>query len=224
MCGRYTLRARLNLLLPLYAAESRIAWEPRFNIAPTQPVVAVRALPESSSRELVLLRWGLIPSWAEDARIGNRMINARAETLAEKPSFKTALKRRRCLILADGFYEWKKAGKTKQPYFIRRKDDRPFPFAGLWDRWRKSDPPIESCTIITTSANALLSELHERMPVILSEADAQVWLDQEIEQPEPLLPLLAPYQGDDMHASLVSTLVNSPQHDSPECLDPPRPQ
>lgn len=220
MCGRYTLRTRLNQLLLFSTAESQIEWEPRFNIAPTQQVAALRSGLDPLSRELVLLRWGLIPTWADDPKIGNRMINARAETVAEKPSFKSALKRRRCLVLADGFYEWKKEGKSKQPYFIRMQGDRPFAFAGLWERWSKSGSPIESCSIITTSANALMSELHHRMPVILSEADADVWLDQGIEQPEPLLSLLDPYPDDEMEAYPVSTLVNSPKNESSQCIEP----
>ncbi len=220
MCGRYTLRTRLNQLLDLYAAGSQIEWEPRFNIAPTQQVVAVRATPDADARELVLLRWGLVPFWADDPKIGNRMINARAETLAEKPSFKNALKRRRCLILADGVYEWRKEGTSKQPYFIHMKDDRPFALAGLWERWKKSDPPLETCTIVTTSANSLLSDLHDRMPVILTDADAAVWLDPEIEQPEPLLSLLDPYPDDEMEAYPISTLVNSPKNETSKCIEP----
>lgn len=220
MCGRYTLRTHLNQLLQLYAAKSQVEWKPRYNIAPTQQVAAVRSLPDSTSRELVLLRWGLVPAWADDLKIGSRMINARAETLAEKPSFKTALRRRRCLVLADGFYEWRTEGQSKQPFCIRMKDARPFAFAGLWERWTKSGSPIETCTIITTNANTLMSELHDRMPVILSPAAADVWLDQEIEQPELLLSLLGPYPDDEMEAYPVSTLVNSPKNESSECIVP----
>ncbi|ODA28648.1 SOS response-associated peptidase [Planctopirus hydrillae] len=220
MCGRYTLRTHLNQLLQLYAAKSQVEWKPRYNIAPTQQVAAVRSLPDSTSRELVLLRWGLVPAWADDPKIGSRMINARAETLAEKPSFKTALRRRRCLVLADGFYEWRTEGQSKQPFCIRMKDARPFAFAGLWERWTKSGSPIETCTIITTNANTLMSELHDRMPVILSPAAADVWLDQKIEQPELLLSLLGPYPDDEMEAYPVSTLVNSPKNESSECIVP----
>ncbi len=220
MCGRYTLRTQLNRLLQIYAAESEVQWEPRYNIAPTQNAAAVRPVPDSTSRELVLLHWGLIPSWADDPKIGNRMINARGETVAEKPSFKNALKHRRCLVLADGFYEWRKDGKTRQPYFIRMKDEGPIAFAGLWERWKKNGLAIESCTIITTSANTLMSELHDRMPVILSKSDIDIWLDQKIDQPESLLPLLDPYPDDEMEAYPVSTLVNSPKHDSNECIEP----
>lgn len=219
MCGRYTLRARLNQLLQIYAAESDVELEPRYNIAPTQDVAAVRSTADSPSRELVLLHWGLIPSWANDPKIGNRMINARGETVAEKPSFRTALKRRRCLVLADGFFEWKKEGKSKQPYFIRMKDEGPIAFAGLWEHWNKNGLTIESCTIITTSANKLMSELHDRMPVILSGNDIDVWLDRKVEDSETLLPMLDPYPDDEMEAYPVSTLVNSPKNESSECIE-----
>lgn len=220
MCGRYTLRTRLNQLGTLFSFEPPNELPARYNIAPTQSVAAVRNTPDGGGKKLAFLRWGLIPSWATDKAIGNRLINARAETLAEKPSFKHALKRRRCLILADGFYEWKTSGKNKQPYFIQMKDGRPFAFAGLWERWSKSETAIESCTIITTSPNSLLAELHNRMPVILSEQAAHLWLDPEIEQPEPLTSLLVPYSEDEMIAYPVSTLVNSPKHDSSDCIEP----
>lgn len=220
MCGRYTLRTRLNLLLELYAAESQIEWEPSFNIAPTQDVLALRGFPDARGRELVLLKWGLVPSWADDPKIGNRMINARAETIAAKPSFKTSLKRRRCVILADGFFEWRKKDKVKQPYFIHMNHDRPFAFAGLWESWKKVNPPLESCTIITTTPNALMSTLHDRMPVILDHDAIQTWLDPNIEQPEKLLGLLRPYPEQDMEAYPVSSLVNSPRNNASECVKP----
>jgi putative SOS response-associated peptidase YedK len=218
MCGRYTLRTRLNKLLQIYAANPEFDCEPRYNIAPTQQVVAVRTKPSSPDREMVLLKWGLVPAWADDLRIGNRMINARAETLAEKNSFKTALKRRRCLVLADGFYEWIKEGKIKQPYFIHMKDDRPFAFAGLWDRWSKSEPPVESCTIITTTANSLMAPLHDRMPVILTEDAVSLWLDPKFEDPLALASLLAQYPDEEMEAYPVSTVVNSARHEAADCV------
>ncbi|MFO0898004.1 MAG: SOS response-associated peptidase [Pirellulales bacterium] len=162
MCGRFTLRQVPHewvkqLALPIFS--------PRYNIAPTQQVLAIRQ--REGIREAVELRWGLIPSWADDPKIGNRLINARAETVATKPAFRQAYKRRRCLILADGFYEWQKQGKTKQPYFIHRPDDQPFAFAGLWEWWKGNVLEIASCTIITTEANELMRPLHDRMPVIL---------------------------------------------------------
>lgn len=220
MCGRYTLRARLNQLLQIYGAQSEVELTPRYNIAPTQDVAAVRSTADANARELVLLHWGLIPSWAKDPKIGNRMINARGETVAEKPSFRTAFKRRRCLVLADGFYEWRKEGKAKQPYYIRMKDEMPIAFAGLWEHWKGNGLTIESCTIITTSANQLMSELHDRMPVILSGQDIDTWLDQTIDDPEILQPMLDPYPDDEMEAYPVSTLVNSPKHETSECIEP----
>ena len=220
MCGRYTLRARLNQLLQIYGAQSDVELEPRYNIAPTQDVAAVRATSDATARELVRLHWGLIPSWADDPKIGNRMINARGETVAKKPSFRSAFKRRRCLVLADGFYEWRKEGKTKQPYYIRMKDQASIAFAGLWERWKKNGLEIESCTIITTSANQLMSELHDRMPVILSGQDIDTWLDPTINDAETLQPMLDPYPSEEMEAYPVSTLVNSPKNESNECVEP----
>ncbi|MCA9077100.1 MAG: SOS response-associated peptidase [Planctomycetaceae bacterium] len=220
MCGRYTLRARLNQLLQLYRVNSSLNWEPRYNIAPSQQVMAIRNQPDGRNREAVLLRWGLIPPWADDPRIGYKMINARAETIAEKPSFKHALKRRRCLIITDGYYEWRKEGTTKQPYFIHMSDESLFVFAGLWEHWKKEDPPIDSCTIITTSPNELMAPLHNRMPVILPPDSAETWLDPDIEGPELLTTLLQPYPEDTLEAYPVSTLVNSPKHESSDCVEP----
>lgn len=225
MCGRYTLRARLNELLAFFAAESQLDWLPRFNIAPTQPVAVVRLVTASGVgnscvRELALLRWGLVPRWADDPAVGNRLINARAETIAEKPSFREAFQKRRCLVLADGFYEWRTSGRDKQPYFIRRKDDRPFAFAGLWERWTKADRPLETCTIITTEPNALMAGLHDRMPVILPNDAARRWLELDGSDLRTVQPLLVPYPHDDLEAYPVDTLVNSPKHDRPECIAP----
>jgi putative SOS response-associated peptidase YedK len=220
MCGRYTLRSRLNELLQFYAIESQLRWEPRFNIAPSQSIPVIRNDPGSDKRALATLRWGLIPSWANGLRIGRHSINARAETIAHKPSFQQALESRRCLVPADGFYEWKKSGKNKQPYFIQMADQRPFVFAGLWERWTKSLPAVESCTIITTPANALLAGIHDRMPAILSEAAAMLWLDRNVEDADVLASFLVPYPADAMVAYPVSTLVNAPQHDSTDCIRP----
>ena len=220
MCGRFTLRTRLNRLLEVYAVESQFDWEPRFNIAPSQPIPVIRNDAGGDKRELAALRWGLIPSWATDVHIGNRLINARAETLAVKPSFRQALKSRRCLVLADGFYEWKHSGKSKQPYFIRMKDEQPFVFAGLWERWTKEEPAIESCTIITTTPNALMADLHDRMPAILPESAAMEWLNRKEEDTDLLTSLLVAYPAEEMVAYPVSTFVNSPQHDSADCIEP----
>lgn len=196
---------------------------PRFNVAPSQPVPVVRLAPQQPQpqRELVWLRWGLIPSWAKDPAIGNRMINARAETVAEKPAYRAALRRRRCLVAADGFYEWQRTGKRKQPYFIRMRDDRPFALAGLWEAWEGPDhSSIESCTLLTTEPNELLRPIHDRMPVILAADDYPRWLDPAAEEPGRLAPLLRPYPGGEMVAGPVSTFVNSPANEGPKCIEP----
>ena len=162
----------------------------------------------------MFLHWGLVPSWADDPKIGNRMINARAETAADKPSFRTAMRRRRCLIVADGFYEWQTIGKRRQPMYIHMRDGRPFAFAGLWESWEGADhSALESCTILTTSANDLVRPIHDRMPVIIAPADYARWLDPAVQQAEPILPLLRPYPAEEMEAYAVSTRVNSPARD-----------
>lgn len=221
MCGRFTLRAQINQVLSeLGITSPPPPWTPRFNIAPTQRVMAVRAVSGSPTPEATLFRWGLIPSWAKDTKIGASLINARSETVAEKPSFRTAFKKRRCLVLADGFYEWKKNGKEKQPYFIHRADGQPLLFAGLWDRWTQGEEPIESCTIITTTPNELMEPLHDRMPVILTLEESRFWLDDEVESPAPLQQLLDPYPADEMEAYPVASMVGSVKNDSPECVLP----
>ena len=171
-------------------------------------------------RELALLRWGLVPSWAKDPSIGNRMINARAETVATKPSYRAAFKRRRCLVPADGYYEWKKTGKAKQPYLIRLQDERPFAMAGLWESWQDAGgAALQTFTIITTEANEATCDIHNRMPVILSPGDYPLWLDPEFERAEQLQELLQPYDSHAMRLDPVSTYVNSPRNDSPECIE-----
>jgi putative SOS response-associated peptidase YedK len=193
---------------------------PRFNIAPTQSLAVVREAVKGD-RRFDWLRWGLIPSWAKDPAIGNRTINARAETVAEKPAFRSAFRRRRCLVLADGYYEWRKEGKTKQPFYIRMRDEGPFAFAGLWERWSPDggeENLLETCTLITTDANELTRSIHDRMPVILSPDDYANWLDPQFDDREELLSLLCPYDSKVMQADPVSTHVNSPKHDDPECV------
>jgi putative SOS response-associated peptidase YedK len=195
----------------------------RFNIAPSQPVAALRVLDDDDRPRLSMLRWGLIPSWANDPSIGNRMINARAETVHEKPSFRSAFRRRRCLVLADGYYEWKKleASGKKQPYYIRMQDDGPFAFAGLWESWQdKSGTPLETCTIVTTAANELTRSLHPRMPVILESYDYDAWLQAGESELDYLRTRLAPYRSDAMIVIPVSTIVNSPRNDTAECIRP----
>ena len=190
MCGRYTLATPVNDLAERFEIDEYPSpITPSYNIAPTQEVAAV--LVEEEKRKLQMLRWGLIPAWADDPSIGNRMINARSETVAEKPSFRKAFKDRRCLVLTDGFYEWQRTPDGKQPYYIHMKDGSPFAFAGLWESWRDGEE-IRSCTIITTEANQLVGEVHSRMPVILPPEDYEVWLDPEFEEKEALTSLLRP--------------------------------
>lgn len=222
MCGRFTLRAPASQIAEAFSLFEVEPFTPRFNVAPTQAVAAVRAVPSATQveRQFAWLRWGLVPSWAKDPSIGNRMINARAESVAEKPAFRAALRRRRCLVLADGFYEWQRTGKQKQPYFIRFRDNRPFAFAGLWETWEGPDHSvIESCTILTTDPNGLMSSIHNRMPVILGPQDYDRWLDPKLEKPEPLLPLLKPYPSDELEAYPIRPYVNSPTRDDPKCIE-----
>jgi putative SOS response-associated peptidase YedK len=223
MCGRFTLTAGpldLSSMFPLF---SGIQWDPRYNIAPTQMVLAVRTKPESKDLEAVRLRWGLVPSWADSPKIGYRLINARSETVSQKPAFRTAFRRRRCVILADGYYEWQKLGEEKQPYYIHQPDSKPFAMAGLWERWdhpESESPAIESCTIITTDANESLRAIHDRMPVILPKEELSVWLDGAVQEPALLTGLLRPAPNDRMTAYAVSTVVNSPKNDGPACIAP----
>ena len=222
MCGRYTLSDPGDLVTELgVEVQGDLGLEPRYNIAPTQSVPAVRQRAEDGARELWLFHWGLIPYWAKEASIGNRMINARSETAAEKPSFRNAFKRRRCLILTDGFYEWVKMGKGKQPHHIHFEGRRPFVFAGLWEYWSKGpEGPIESCTILTTEANETIQPLHHRMPVILDREHWDLWLDPTVSEREVLQPLLKPYAEGALRYEPVSKLVNNPRNDVPQCLDP----
>ena len=196
---------------------------PRFNIAPAQAVSVVRMNPREREprRELVALRWGLIPGWAKDPAIGNRMINARAETVAEKPAYRVAFRRRRCLVPADGFYEWQRIGGKKQPYFIHMRDDGPFGLAGLWESWEGPDHSlIESFTVLTTEPNDVVRPIHNRMPVILNESDYSLWLDPAVKDPGVLAPLLKPYPADSMESYGVGSEVNNPRHDGASCVEP----
>ena len=236
MCGRFTLTADLKKVAERFGVPPLPDWRPchpglkpipghlsstlgpRYNIAPSQSVIVVG---DDGKRYLKPMRWGLIPSWAKDPSIGSRMINARAETLAEKPAFRAALKKRRCIIPADGFYEWQKLGKVKQPVHIVLKSREPFGFAGLWEHWKSPDgEEILSCTIITTVANELLKAVHDRMPVILTRDAEGVWLDPKIQEPEKLLPLLKQYPADQIKYYSVSREVNSPAVDKPSNIEP----
>jgi putative SOS response-associated peptidase YedK len=220
MCGRYTLTAEPALLEDRFACRlSNVPYRTSYNIAPGQEVMAV--VKAEAELRAGSLRWGLVPAWAKDPKIGYRMINARAETAAEKPSFRRALRQRRCLILADGFYEWRRAGRQKTPMYIRLRSGEPFAFAGLWEWWHGPDGiPLSSCAILTTGANALMQPIHHRMPVILDRAAESLWLDNEITEPQALLPVLAPFDAEAMDAYEVSSEVNSARHNSPACIAP----
>lgn len=219
MCGRYTLKTPIDVLVEHFGIEEYpTSLIPSYNIAPTQEVAAV--VEEDEQRKLEAFRWGLIPSWAKDPAIGNKMINARAETVSEKPSFRSAFKRRRCLIVADGFYEWQKMDNGKQPYHFKMRDSSPFAFAGLWETWDKEGEEIRSCSIITTEANDLMSEIHHRMPVILPPENYGTWLDPGFEEKEALMDLLRPYPSDGMEAYPVSRRVNRPSNNEPGVVEP----
>jgi putative SOS response-associated peptidase YedK len=219
MCGRYVRRTPLQHVLELFGAlpdPPEMLAEPSYNVAPTQYVPAVR-LGNDGQRRIVLLKWGLIPAWANDPAIGNRMINARAETVADKPAFRDAFRRRRCILPADGFYEWKRDGRHNQPYYIHRADDQPFGLAGLWERWAGGPEVIESCTILTTSPNDLMRPIHDRMPVILSAADYDPWLDPRSDLAH-LASLLGPFPDGELATQPVSPYVNDPKHNDQKCL------
>ncbi len=223
MCGRYVLTTPGEVLAELFEVPQPVELAARYNIAPTQAVPIVRAA-EAGGREMVLVSWGLVPHWAKERAIGNRLINARAESLAEKPAFRASFKHRRCLIPADGFYEWKAEAGGKQPYFLHLAGGGPFAFAGLWSSW--TDPatqaPLDSCAIVTTTPNALAATVHDRMPAILPRERHALWLDTGSYDPVALGALLAPIPADAMAAFPVSKRVNSPANEDPRCIEPLR--
>ncbi|MEK3889590.1 SOS response-associated peptidase [Bacillus sp. FSL K6-3431] len=219
MCGRYSLFVNSEQLMERFNLDlsEKFILEERYNIAPSQDVFAL--VGSNTGKRAGKLKWGLVPSWAKDPKIGYKMINARAETVNEKPSFKKLLKRRRCIIIADGFYEWKKEAATKLPYRFQLKTREPFAFAGLWDRWESDGQLIHSCTIITTEANAVVKDIHDRMPVILTKEAEEVWLDRSLEDDAYLKGLLRPYAAEEMEKYQVSSLVNSPKNDTKEIIN-----
>ena len=222
MCGRYRLSRRKQLVEEYFDTESdEPEWTPRYNIAPSQPVPVIRQNPKEPRRELSLMRWGLIPSWAKDASVAARMINARSETAGTKPAFRDPLTNRRCLIPADGFYEWQRTGKVKQPYCFEVNDGELFAFAGLWDHWK--DPSgqwIKSCSILTTTQNVVASAVHDRMPVILDRTDYDLWLDPGMKNVDALSEMLRPYDARMMRCYPVSGRVNHVANDDAECAKP----
>lgn len=221
MCGRYFLTHPGDVLTAELGLESAVTVEARFNIAPTQQVPIVRRSARGG-RELVLARWGLVPFWAKDPAIGNRLINARAESLGEKPSFRDAFRKHRCLIPASGFYEWQKKDGGKQPWVLRRPDGGPMTFAGLWSRWRDraTGDELESCAIVTTAPNEVAAAVHDRMPVILDEPARALWLDPEAEPARDLPAILAPSPPEELEAFPISLRVNNPRNDDAACLEP----
>jgi putative SOS response-associated peptidase YedK len=219
MCGRFTLHTPPDVLREHFGLdESPQHVEASYNITPSQEIVAVRET--DGRREVVPLRWGLIPSWSKDIRTGNRMINARAETVAVKPAYRAAFRRRRCLIPADGFYEWRQAEGGKQPYHIRMRNGGVFAFAGVWERWVGYDERIESCSILVTEANDTIRPVHDRMPVIVSPEDYGQWLDPSLADAERLTGLLRPYPASAMVAYPVTRRVNNPANNDPGCIEP----
>ncbi len=228
MCGRFTLRTSAESLASLFAGLSFPPLVPRYNIAPTQEVLCLRESP-NGSKEAVFLRWGLVPAWAQDLKIGAHMINARAETVATKPAFRSAYRHRRCLILADGFYEWQKSSNGKQPYYIKPTHRPLFCFAGLWESWAdsttpKSDNPkstniIQTCSIITTAPNDLMATIHDRMPVILDEPGQQLWINRDSSS-NVLQQLLIPCPITDIRIDPVGKQVNKAGNNDPGCIEP----
>lgn len=220
MCGRFDLHLPRELLAEIFGINIVQDIKPRYNIAPTQQVAVIRITPDGI-KHLDSLKWGLIPSWAKDPHIGSRMINARSETVDFKPAFRTALKHRRCIIPANGFYEWREVGSKKHPLYVKLRDESPMMFAGLWAYWKSPEyEVIESCTILTTTTNELIKPLHDRMPVILEPKDIDLWLEPNVTDPEQLKPLFKPYPSELMEMYPVSDLVNSPRNDTPDLINP----
>lgn len=218
MCGRFSLSTDLTTLKEKFQFIFADEMQPRYNIAPGQTILTV--VQEEANRVGKPMRWGLVPFWAKDHKIGYKMINARAETIHEKPSYRHSFQRKRCLILADGFYEWKKEGAQKKPFRFQLKNREPFAFAGAWDRWSKGENTLFSCTIITTTPNDLTKDVHDRMPVILPEDAYDLWLNPDSTDTEYLKSLLLPYPSGEMESYAVSTLVNSPKNDHPAIIEP----
>ncbi len=220
MCGRFVQYSDPEIYASHFDLDSFHEAVPRYNVAPTQPVLAVRRSSDGK-RELIPLRWGLVPSWSKGPDSRFQMINARVETVASKPAYRNAFKHQRCLIPAEGFYEWKAEQRGKTPYLIRREDHAPFAMAGLWERWHgEGTEALESCTIIVTEANALVSGIHERMPVILPTAHYAAWLDPDNTDQDTLLAMLKPIGPEDWTMHPVSRRVNSPRNDGPELIEP----
>jgi putative SOS response-associated peptidase YedK len=220
VCGRYALHADAERLVRIFEL-SQLPRDlvPRYNVAPTQQVAVVRAVP-GGGRELVGMRWGLVPSWSDGPGTGPPMINARAETARDRPAFRSALTRRRCLVPADGFYEWKRLGRRSLPHYVHPPGDGPFALAGLWERWEKAGKAVLSCTILTTAPNAAVAPIHDRMPVVLAPRDFALWLDPAVPDPEAVGPLLVPCPPEWTVVEPVGPAVNDPRREGPELIRP----
>ncbi|MGB5131252.1 MAG: SOS response-associated peptidase [Steroidobacteraceae bacterium] len=219
MCGRYAFFSPAEAVKRTFALDLLPELAPRYNIAPTQSVAALRVV-EEGRRSLVMLHWGLVPHWAKERAIGNRMINARSETLADKPAFRDAFRRRRCLVLADGWYEWQAAPGGKQPWFVRLRDPGPIAFAGLWEKWK--DPAgelLESCTIVTCDASESIRKIHDRMPVVLPKESWDRWMDPAFSDTGTLSKILGPYDAKSLRGWQVSRLVNAPKNQGPKLIE-----
>lgn len=224
MCGRYVLKRKdLEEMLRQFGIRSLEEFHSRYNIAPTTTVPAIRTK-QDGQREAAGLRWGLVPSWAKDASAGARLCNARAEGIADKPAFRHAFRKKRCVVPASGFYEWQTLGRMKLPWYFARTDEAPLPFAGLWETWKRPDGAwLDTCSLITTSANGVVGRVHNRMPVILDESAIDSWLDPQIQDPVALMPLLRPYPETRMTGIPVNPRVNRIENEGPECLEPAEP-
>lgn len=221
MCGRFTNAVPFEVVSGRINAELKeVSYytQPRFNIAPTQPVPCIR-FSQQSQWYVELIRWGLVPAWADDTKVGYKMINARAETVDQKPAFRTSFRRRRCLVVADGWYEWQLVESAKQPYHLHFADRRPIGFAGLWDTWRKGESPLETCTIITTGACPETEGIHDRMPVLVAPKDYLAWLDPEFADEAYLKSLLVPWPHGGLVATKVSTHVNQARNEGAKCIE-----
>lgn len=219
MCGRFDLHSEPVVILKEFRIDHvAVDYKPSYNIAPSRNIVIIR---DDGKRHLVHCRWGFLPSWAEDPNIGYKMINARAETVAEKPAFRDAFRNQRCLVVADGFYEWRKAGKQRLPVYVRLKSQKPIGFAGIYNTWTSPEgESICTCTIITTAANDLISPIHDRMPAIVPKDREDIWLDPNVRDKEKLIPLLTPFPSEELEIHDVSPLINNPEYDSPEGIKP----
>jgi putative SOS response-associated peptidase YedK len=225
MCGRYVLKRKdLEALMEQLGVKDPREFVSRYNIAPSTMIPAIRTSASNGGREAVALQWGLVPFWSKDAKSGAKLANARSEGIAAKPAFREPLRKRRCVVPASGFYEWQTIGRLKQPWFFQLRDESPFVFAGLWERWRSSDGvELQTCSLITTSPNDVVRPLHDRMPVILRAPAVDTWLDTAISDPAQLEPLLRPLPDGTMKGTPVSDRVNSVRHDGPECIEPATP-